>query len=303
MLGNKAETLLAVAEEGSFTRAAAALSLTQPAVSHQVALLEEELGCPLFVRKKGALALTEEGEIAVGYAKRMRALYGKMQREIRDSRRHLRRIRVGVTHTSESNLVSEVLAVCGAQNPNLSITMVTDTIKNLYDMLENFELDLAIVEEKCSRPDMNSILLDTDCLLCAMSNNNPLARGGIVTLAQLKRERMILRLPSSSTRALLESTLYSIQESIEDFNVVLEVDNIATIKDLIRKDLGVSILPQSACMDELRKGKITLLPVENLSMIRQTELVYHKTFPHTEVLQEIAGIYTRTAHREGSRKK
>ena len=77
---------------------------------------------------------------------------------------------------------------------------------------------------------------------------------------------MILRLTSSATRMLFESTLNSTGESIENFNVTLEVDNIATIKDLIRKDMGVSILPRSACMDELRKKKITALPIENLSM-------------------------------------
>lgn len=301
MLDVKVRTLLAVAAEGSFTRAANTLSLTQPAVSHQIAQLEKELGCTLFRRRDGKLSLTEEGEIALNCAKRMQALEEKMQGEIQDSRRSLRRIRIGVTHTAESNMVSEVLAKCAEKNHNLSITMITDTIKNLYDMLENFELDLAITEEKCTRGDLRAILLDTDCLLCAVSCNNPLARGNIVTLAELRRERLILRLPTSSTRALLEAGLTGLGESMDDFNVVLEVDNIATIKDLVRKDLGVSILPQSACMQDFRKGKLALLPVENLSMIRQTELVYHKTFSHPEILSEIAATYTDTVRMPGKR--
>ncbi len=301
MLDVKVRTLLAVAAEGSFTRAANTLSLTQPAVSHQIAQLEKELGCTLFRRRDGKLSLTEEGEIALNCAKRMQALEEKMQGEIQDSRRSLRRIRIGVTHTAESNMVSEVLAKCAEKNHNLSITMITDTIKNLYDMLENFELDLAITEEKCTRSDLRAVLLDTDCLLCAVSCNNPLARGNIVTLAELRRERLILRLPTSSTRALLEAGLTGLGESMDDFNVVLEVDNIATIKDLVRKDLGVSILPQSACMQDFRKGKLALLPVENLSMIRQTELVYHKTFSHPEILSEIAATYTDTVRIPGKR--
>lgn len=301
MLDVKVRTLLAVAAEGSFTRAANTLSLTQPAVSHQIAQLEKELDCTLFRRRDGKLSLTEEGEIALNCAKRMQALEEKMQGEIQDSRRSLRRIRIGVTHTAESNMVSEVLAKCAEKNHNLSITMITDTIKNLYDMLENFELDLAITEEKCTRSDLRAVLLDTDCLLCAVSCNNPLASGNIVTLAELRRERLILRLPTSSTRALLEAGLTGLGESMDDFNVVLEVDNIATIKDLVRKDLGVSILPQSACMQDFRKGKLALLPVENLSMIRQTELVYHKTFSHPEILSEIAATYTDTVRIPGKR--
>lgn len=78
MLGSKIETLLAVAEYQNFTKAAASLSLTQPAVSHHINQLEEELGITLFVRGKGSLMLTPEGEIVLKYARRIKALYGKM---------------------------------------------------------------------------------------------------------------------------------------------------------------------------------------------------------------------------------
>ena len=125
--------------------------------------------------------------------------------------------------------------------------------------------------------------------------NNPLSKRAMVTLNQLKKEQMILRLPTSATRQLFESTLESINDSIRNFNVTIEVDNIATIKDLIRKDLGVSILPKSACMDELRKGKIAALPIENLSMARETRIVYNRDFDHPEILQEITKTYQEVA--------
>ena len=80
-----------------------------------------------------------------------------------------------------------------------------------------------------------------------------------------------------------------------DFNVVLEVDNIATIKDLVRRNYGVSILARSACLDELKKGKLTALPIENLSMVREVNLLYHHTFNHMEILQDIVRIYNEAA--------
>ena len=89
------------------------------------------------------------------------------------------------------------------------MTILTDTIKNLYDMLDSYEIDLAIVEGGQHREGMRSLMLDTDYLVCAMSNENPLSRNAMVTLNELKRERMILRLPSSATRALFESTTAS----------------------------------------------------------------------------------------------
>ena len=181
------------------------------------------------------------------------------------------------------------------KTPGLSITIATDTIKNLYDMLGNYELDLAIVEGMPVGSGFSSLMLDTDYLVCAMSVNNPLSRRAMVTLNELKGEQMILRLPTSATRQLFESTLESIGDSIRNFNVTIEVDNIATIKDLIRKDLGVSILPKSACMDELRKGKIAALPIENLSMARETRIVYNRDFDHPEILQEITKTYQEVA--------
>lgn len=295
MLGSKIETLLAVAEFQNFTKAAASLSLTQPAVSHHINQLEEELGVTLFIRGKGSLMLTPEGEIVLKYARRIKALYGKMETEIDNSRKQLTKVRIGITHTSESNLIMEVLARCSNADNNFSITIITDTINNLYDMLENYELDLAIVDGAYGDPRFSSMLLDTDYLTCVMSVDNPLARKGAVTLAELRRQKMILRTPASATRTLFESALESNGESIQSFDVTLEVDNIATIKDLIRKDLGVSILPRSECLDELRKGKIAALPVENLSMVRETRIVYNKDFTHTDMLNEIIKTYGSTA--------
>ena len=293
MLDTKLQTLLAVLEHQNFTRAAQALSMTQPAVSHHIRQLEEELGVPLLLRGKSGLILTIQGEIVVKYAKRLKALDAKMRRELQNAGKNLTTLRVGITHTSESNLTTTVLAKCSNRHSGLSITIVTDTIKNLYDMLENYEIDLAIVEGSACSPNFSSMMLDTDYLVCIMSNDNPLSRNAVVTLADLKKEQMILRLPTSATRMLFESALESSNDSIANINVILEVDNIATIKDLIRKNLGISILARSACMDELRKKKLTALPVENLSMVRETRIVYNKDFSHVDILQEITKLYQR----------
>jgi DNA-binding transcriptional LysR family regulator len=291
MLGNKLDTLLAVAEQQSFTKAADLLALTQPAVSHHISLLEEELKVTIFIRGKSGLKLTPEGEIVVTYAKRLKAIYKNLQTELINVQKNVTNLRIGITHTSESNMTIETLADCSNKNKELRITLITDTIKNLYTMLENYEIDLAIVDGPINSTKFRSLMLGTDYLVCVMSNNNPKARHAMVSLDELKTERMILRLPTSETRKLFESTLQSINESIDNFNINLEVDNIATIKDLVRKDLGVSILPKSACMDEIRKGKITALPIENLSMVRETKIIYNKDFHYLDILQEITKTY------------
>lgn len=296
MISPKLQTLLAVDECRNFTRAAQMLSLTQPAVSHHISQLESEFGVTLFIRGKGELKPTAEGDIVIKYARRMVALYEKMRADLADADRRIATLRVGITHTAESNITAEVLAKCSGETDGFSITIITDTIKNLYNKLGNYEIDLAIVEGNTSDRSFSSLVLDTDYLVCVMAPDHPLAHNAMITLEQLRKQRMILRLPTSATRILFDSTLRSLNDSPESYNIVMEVDNIATIKDLVRKDLGVSVLAKSACAREIRKGQLIALPIENLSMVRETRIVYNKDFTNSDVLQEIMRVYQETLH-------
>lgn len=215
MLSTKLQTVLAVAEYKNFTRAAEELNMTQPAVSHHIKQLEQEVDAPLFVRNKAGLKLTPQGEIVVNYARRMKALHERMFAELQNAERHLSLLRIGITHTSESNLTAAALARYSNQKGKLKIILFTDTINNLYDMLGNYELDLAIVDGAYGDPRFSSMLLDTDYLTCVMSVDNPLARKGAVTLAELRRQKMILRTPPrrrgrcSSRRSRATARVYS----------------------------------------------------------------------------------------------
>lgn len=291
MIDPKLVTLLTVNELNSFTKAAQKLSLTQPAASQHVRQLEKELGVTIFVRGEGNLKLTSEGEIVIKYAKRIVSLYQNLQQSLKDERRHARKITVGITHTSESNIMVEVLAKYSSFSEGTRITIIYDAINNLYMKLKTYEIDLAIVEGRITDPNFNSVMLDTDSLILAVSNKNPLSKKSMVTLNELKKENLILRLPDSGTRNLFISHLESNNVSLDEFNVILEVDNVATIKDLVRRDFGVSILARSACANELKKGKMAGLPIENLSMTREINMVYHKDFEHTDLLQNIMRIY------------
>ena len=125
MLSNKIETLLSVAEHRNITRAAEELSLTQPAASRHIQLLEDEIGAPLFVRGRDGLKLTPQGEIAVKYARRFKSLNEKMLLEIKNSEKHISVLRVGITHTSESNLTAEALAKYGSEKSGTKIILFT----------------------------------------------------------------------------------------------------------------------------------------------------------------------------------
>ena len=147
------------------------------------------------------------------------------------------------------------------------------------------------MEGKTADPALSYTMLDTDCLVLAVPPDHRLASQSMVSISQLKAERLILRLPHSNTRVLFEAALESNGLSIEDFNVIMEIDSIATIRDLICHGFGVSVLAKSACLNEVKRGKLAVLSIENLSMMREINIVSLKDFEHPEILNEIVKKY------------
>ncbi len=284
MIDAKLITLLTLADTKSYTKAAETLNLTQPAISQHIKKLEQELNVRLFIHNENGLVLTAEGETVRKYARRIQTLYANMNQHLKDDKERIKRLIVGVTPTAENNIMSEVFAKYANQNEGLSITIVTDSIRNLYNKLKTYEVDLIIVEGKINDDNYNSILLDTDYLALILSNNNPLSKKSIVTLNDLKKEKLILRLPGSGTRELFEASLESNNDSIDGYNVIMEVDNVSTIKDLVQHNFGVSILAKSACSEEVKKNKFKMVSVENLSMLREINVFYHKDFEHVDII-------------------
>ena len=280
-----------ILEGGNYTGAAEKLSLTQPAATQHIKHLEKELDIKIFNRVKNKFVPTAQGNLLIEYARKNIALYEGLQQSLKDMKRQIRRLRVGITHTAESNAVAEVFGKYSLENPGTSIIIISGAINYLYDLLRNYEIDLAVVEGKLSEPGINSVLLDTDSLVFEVSNNHPLAKKRMVSIEEIKKEPLILRSSSSGTRNLFVAHLESKNMSLNEFNLIMEVDNVATIKDLVWRDVGVSILSRSACLDELKKSKMTVLPIENLGMIREINIVYKKGFHHLALVNRIVESY------------
>ena len=297
MVDNRLYSLLKIVELGSYTKAAEQLSLSQPAVSQHIRQLEESLHVKIFEHAHNKFRLTREGEIVVKYASQMIALSNNLEQALKNEREQTRSLTIGITHTAESSAIIEALVAYTNRYEGLNLKILTNTADKLYAMLKNYELDFAFIEGKSSDPALGYLMLDTDCLVLAVAPDHPLAGKSMVTIDQLRKEKLILRLPNSNTRNLFEATLKSQNLAIEDFNITLEIDSVASIKDLVRRGFGVSVLAKSACLDEQRKKKLCLLTIENLSMVRETNIVYRKNFEHPELLQGIVEMYNELQHR------
>ena len=297
MIDPRLYSLLKVVDTGSYTKAAEQLALSQPAVSQHIRQIEETLDVRIFDRAHNRIVLTAEGEIVVKYARRLAAISNNLHMALKNKREQIRSLTIGITHTAESSSIIEALAAYLSDYPDLNMKILTLATDDLYLSLKNYELDFAFVEGKTGDRSLSYMMLDTDCMVLAVPPDHKLASQSMVTISQLKAEKLILRLPNSNTRVLFEEALESIGSSLADFNVSMEINSIATIKDLIRQGFGVSILAKSTCINEVREGKLVVLSVENLSMIRETNIVCLKDFEHPELLHGIVKKYNEMQRR------
>lgn len=291
MFDTKVNTLLAVIETGSYTKAGEKLNLTQPAVSHQIRMLENEFDIKLFFRDKNKLKLTPQGKILVQYARRAAAVYANACQAIEDSKRETSHLNVGITPTAGETQIPQVLATLCNEHPGVHINICVNTIQKIYTRLKAYELDFAVVEGALPDDAVVATTLDTDYLCLAVSPVHRLSRAKTVSIEEIRHEKLILRSQSAGTRQLFEKHLGARDMSLSAFNVIMELDNVSMIKELVSMDLGITVIAKSACREECASGRLAIIPIENSSMVRQIDMVYHKDFIHTQLIETIRDIY------------
>lgn len=303
MLDAKMSTLLAVAETLNYTKAAQALSLTQPAVSQHIRQLESEYGVLIFRRGEKPPALTDEGKILVEYARKLSNLHERMLQAIENERKRLSQLSVGVTPTSANSGMMQLLAQYAGRAHCAKVHVHTADGRTLQAMLRSYDLDLAIIEGSVSETDFYCVPIETDQLFIMVSPLNPLARKSVVTLEDLKQQKLILRDRSSGTRAVLENQIRQLFEVIDSFDVVMELDNVEAIKTLVKANFGVSILSERACEAELLAQELVMLPIENKRMVREVNLVCLPDAEHTATAQELARLYAKVRQQKRSKRR
>ena len=291
MIDAKLTTLLALIEAQSYTKAARMLSLTQPAVSQHIRGLEQEYNIKIFLKNTKGMILTPEGKILEKYARREIALYNNLRNDIDAYRNGVHRFVIGITPFAEENIVPRILATYCNQHPDTKITIITDTLPSISNKLKTYEVDIAIVEGKIAEEGLTSILLDTDYLCLIVSPKHPFADRSSVSLSELKKERLIIRPQGAGTRRLFETFLFGCGETLKNFHVMLEMDNVSTIKELVQSNLGVSVIAHSTCITEEHNGQLKVIPIEHFQTFREINLVCRNDFTQKQLLEELCHIY------------
>lgn len=124
-----------------------------------------------------------------------------------------------------------------------------------------------------------------------MSKDNPLASKSIITIDDVKKEKLILRHSKSATRSLFAANLFQLGMSLDDFKTMLEIDNTSTIKDLVAQNIGISVLPKSVCLNEIKNKTLVVKPIQDLYMTAEINLLYNKQIVDENVLAQIIDTY------------
>jgi LysR family hydrogen peroxide-inducible transcriptional activator len=235
--------VLAVAEAGNFTRAAARANVAQPSLSQQIIKLERELGHKLFHRLSRKAVLTEAGTAFVERARRILFEVEDATKELGDSPTFERKITVGAIPTLAPYLLPGLIARCRKRHPNLQVNIREDFKTTLIREMLDGELDLALVALPMEEASIQVEVLWREPLLLVVARDHPLASKQGVTAADLARESFIL-LGSSSSLAAQVRRFFG--DHHFEPRIASRCAQVATVKALVATGAGISILPAGA---------------------------------------------------------
>ena len=295
MLDHKLYTFLKVIELGSFSKAAAELNLTQPAVSQQISQLEEELGVPLLIRKRGSLTLTPQGEIACRYARNLLKTYSGIWSELDDLNKEYRHIMVGITPIAQSSPLVDVLVRYSARKRDLKFSMYEQNPERICNLIQTGVVSWGILDsvpmDRLSDSDLQVLTLETEQLECVLCPGHPLAAGESVSIADLRKEAMLLPQPKYTSTALFSEALQQAGSSLDDLRIILETDDVAALKRYAAEGIGITVLPRSCCEREVRSGELVLRPIREIHVSSRVCMVYAEGNRDLDILHEIAAQF------------
>ncbi|HVW70047.1 MAG TPA: LysR family transcriptional regulator [Steroidobacteraceae bacterium] len=261
----------AVARNLSFTRAARELHLTQPAVSQQVKLLEEEIGLPLFEQIGRKVHLAPAGVELLRYTDQAMELL-RQAGESLAAMRGLKRgvLKLGAVSTAKY-FAPSLLSAFRPAYPEVSIEFAVGNRQEIIQQLAANEIDLVIMGRPPRELETIAEPFAKHPLVIIASPRHPLANRRRLKLSQLATESFIIRETGSGTRASMERVF---KERGVPIRVSMEVSSNETIKQAVMADMGISFISSHTVGLELAAGKLVILDVVGLPIVRDWYVIH-----------------------------
>src|SRR6266446_10196264 len=247
---------VAVADEGSFSRAAAKVRVAQPSLSQQIRKLEAEIGQPLFDRLPRSVVLTEAGRCLLEYARQILASIGDARRCVDELKGKIAGdVAVGAIPTIAPYVLPELVITFQKHYPDVTLHIVEDVTEGITRRIEAGELDVALASTCQRSPTLRVELLGREPLLALVPEGHPLAKQTVVSFDDLKSQRFLLlhemHCLSQQVHHLLESRRLLPE-------IALAGSQLSTIANMVAAEIGVSIVPQMMVKHQPIPGCVSL---------------------------------------------
>jgi LysR family transcriptional regulator, transcriptional activator of the cysJI operon len=296
------EMFRTVAEDGTFTRAAERLRISQSAVSRQVKLLEEELGGVLLHRGARRVSLTPAGELLLKMANRVHRDVQDVVSQISDThalRRGSLTLAGGMTVCMY--VLPGVLKKYRKLYPQVELRVVSGASDALLRKLRTHEVDLALLTLPVVAPDLDVRPVLREEMVVVAAPGHPLTRGRSVEPASLGKFPLILYESGSNTRRVLDQ--FFAEEAVH-MNVAMETENVEIIKAMVAIGLGVTIVPFEAIARDVRAhGRLVYRRLRGRRLYRETGWVFLKTDHLPRTSSEMLRVFDAMRSQFGGRPK
>jgi LysR family pca operon transcriptional activator len=290
--------LLAIAEHGTFTRAAAAQRISQPAMSSAIARLEKQLGVRVLERGRHGADLNDFGRLLVRHARGLHALLDQAKAEI-DRKRlgHDGPLLIGATPVTLIELVPAAIEQLSRGNPRISITVMEGVDAALLEKLRAGEIDVMVSGVSHVPPPldvMQEVLLELP-FDAVVNGKSRLAKRSVMSLADLADVQWALPTPGSAFRRHLEGIF--VTSGVPFPESYWACDGLMALKSLVTHADCVSVLPRHAFALEARAGVLHMIRLRNVASKRQIGVMTLRTRTRSSLADRFLAALRRAATR------
>ena len=267
------ETFLAVAEERSFSRAAARLHRTQPAVSQAIAKLEGELGEVLFERSSRDGTLTDAGEVLREYASKLLNLRNEAAGALTELRElHSGRLNLAANEYTCLYLLP-LLDEFRRQNPRIKLAVQRTLASRISDEVLMHSVELGVLSFRPDDTQVKSMVVYRDELAFVVNPRHPLAGAGKVSIRQLGGQNFIAHNIPSPQR---QKVIQAFKRHKTPLQMGVELPSLEAIKRFVEMGNGVALVPGLTVRTELESGALVRVQIPELQIERKLRLVYRR---------------------------
>lgn len=266
------EVLVAVCQEKTMHAAAQKLNISQPAISKMIADLEQYYHVKLFERINHRLYLTPVGETMRSYAVQILEMFQNMENEIHEQGRQ-DHIRIGASVSVGTCLLPPLLQQLKQTMPQTTYAVTVHNTSRIEQMVNDYTLDLGLVEGKIENANLVIEKIGEDELVLVAAAKHPLVEKQNLTYRDLEEYPFISRENGSSSRNQLELHL---QELGLNLRMNYSCSSVEAIKQALLYTDGIAVLSKMMVQEEIKKGALAVLPLDEMKFKRSIRLIYHK---------------------------